>query len=318
MLAKVFLALFFLTLLAAAPWVCDRYALSVLVFALYMACVGQSWNLLLGYSGQLSLGHALYSGLGAYLATAFFLNVGISPFLSIFLCFGVAAFIGSSIVALSFRFGIKNVQFTLLTITFAFCCQILFENWPFFGANGGLFIPLSDVENIWHLRLNVTHFYYLFLALCIFILMICIGVVRYSKLGYFAQAIRDNEMAAQSLGIPTHGVKMGVIAISAGLTAVCGVFYAFYQNSLFPDQAFSNLRSIEMIMGPIFGGIGTFLGPIVGSFILIPMGETLSYFLGENINGIKHLFYGALLLIAMLRFPNGVWPVLQRQWPALR
>jgi branched-chain amino acid transport system permease protein len=308
------LALF---LLLAAPWLCDRYSLSVLVLTLYMACLGQSWNLLLGYSGQLSLGHALYSGLGGYLAVAFFLHLGVSPFLAAPMCFLICGILGASIVALSFRFGIKNVQFTLLTITFAYCCQIIFEHVLFFGANGGLFIPLSHTQNFWLLRMDITYFYYLFLCLCALIFSSIWFFMHHTRLGYFTQALRDNEMSAEALGIATYKIKISMMALSAGLTSICGIFYAFYQNNLFPDQSFSSLRSVELMMGPIFGGIGTLFGPVFGSFLLVPLGEMLNHFLGESITGIKHLFYGVTILLGMMRFPKGLWPVMQKKWAAL-
>jgi branched-chain amino acid transport system permease protein len=102
------------------------------------------------------------------------------------------------------------------------------------------------------------------------------------------------------------------MGLSAALTSLGGIFYAFYQNSLFPEQTFSLSNSIELTMGTIIGGVGTLLGPILGSLILIPLGEIISYLSGEEIAGLKHLFYGAALLTIILFFPKGIIPALKR------
>ena len=136
-----------------------------------------------------------------------------------------------------------------------------------------------------------------------------------SRLGYHWLAVREDETAARSLGIDAFRAKMTAVLVSSGMTAVGGVFYAFYSNNLFPAQVFDISRSIELILAPIVGGIGTVLGPVVGAFILTPLGEGLIRLtgkLGIDAPGVKAVFYG-LTLIAIIYFrPSGVWPWLAR------
>lgn len=298
------------TIMVIAPFVLSNYVISILILTFYVAYVGQTWNLLLGFGGQLSLGHALYTGLGAYLSSSLFIKYGLSPWLSLilvtFLCAALGAFIG----ALGFRFGLSGVYFTLLTIAFAECTRLLFEHWNWFGATAGLFIPVTTDTHLWHLRGSTTLFYYLFLGLVILAYFLCRLFLK-SKLGYFARAVRENEMAASSLGINVFQTKVLLMALSAAMASVGGVFFAFYQNSLFPDQTFAMTKSLEAVMGSIVGGLGTLIGPILGAIVLIPLGELVSYVLSDSLAGIKLLFHGLCLLLMVLFLPKGLWPFLR-------
>lgn len=293
------------------PFVLSSYVVSILILTLYVAYVGQAWNLLLGFGGQLSLGHALYTGLGAYLSSSLFIKYGLSPWLSLVLVIFLCATLGAFIGALGFRFGLSDVHFTLLTIAFAECTRLLFEHWSWFGATAGLFIPVTTDTNLWHLRGGTTLFYYLFLSLVILAFFLCRFFLQ-SKLGYFARAVRENEMAASSLGINVFQTKVILMALSAAMASVGGVFFAFYQNSLFPDQTFAMSKSLEAVMGSIVGGLGTLVGPILGAVVLIPLGELLSYTLSDSLAGIKLLFQGLCLLLMVLFLPKGLWPFLRK------
>ena len=291
----------------AAPYYCDAYVLSVLILAFYTAYVGQTWNLLLGFTGQLSFGHALYAGVGSYLAAGLFIRFGWSPWLTALPIMGLSGLLGASIGFLGFRFGVQGVYFTLLTIAFAECGRVIFDHWSLFGGTAGLFLPVDNIPNFWHLRGSITLFYYLFLGLVIVGFAISWLFLK-TRLGYFSQATRENEQAAQALGISTFWIKVKVMGLSASLTSLGGVFYAFYQNTLFPDQTFALSRSIELTMGTIIGGVGTLLGPVIGSLILVPLGELIHYVSGEEIVGIKHIFYGFCLLGIILYLPKGIVP----------
>jgi branched-chain amino acid transport system permease protein len=289
----------------------------VLTLVLYFVYVGQAWNLMMGYAGQLSLGHALYVGLGAYVAAALWLHFGIGPWLGVFAGMAVAMAFGAAIGWLAFRFGIEGVYFALLTIAFAEFTRIAFDHIGFVGGAGGLFIPYEQQRagEWWNLRGGQLMFYYLVLVLAVAAIVLVAALSR-SRLGYQWLAIREDEAAARSLGIDVFRAKMKAVLISAAMTAIGGVFYAFYYNNLFPGQVFDIGRSIELILAPIVGGLGTVFGPVVGAFILTPLGEGLiaaTEKLGLNAPGTKAVFYGLILMVIIYVLPSGVWPWIARR-----
>ena len=302
----------------ALPFVLDDYVLSVVILSLYFAYVGQAWNMMMGFAGQLSLGHALYVGLGAYIGAGFYVHFHLSPWISAILSFAIAAMIGACIAWLGFRFAIKGVHFSLLTIAFAECARLIFEHWHYFGATAGLFLPVKtdQTTDLLNLRGSPALFYYTFLVMVICLYAFVRKLLK-TRFGYFMLALREDQQAAESLGIPLLKIKIITVAISGGLASLGGLVFAFYQNSLFPEQTFAMARSIEFIMGPIVGGVGTLLGPIVGALLLTPMGEGLAYvvdMMNLHLPGLKHLFYGLAMLLIMLFMPKGLWPFLQDKW----
>ena len=306
----------FFVALATAPLFADRYLLSVITLILYFAYVGQAWNLMMGYAGQLSLGHALYVGLGAYVAALLWVYFGIGPWLGVFAAILIAASFGALIGWLGFRFGVEGVYFALLTIAFAEFTRLGFDHLGFAGGSGGLFLPYQEqrLGEWWNLRGGQLLFYYVALALATGAVILVARLTR-SRLGYHWLAVREDEAAARALGINAFRAKMTAVVISSGMTAVGGVFYAFYYNNLFPAQIFDMSRSIEIILAPIVGGLGTIFGPVVGAFILTPLGESLIAMtekFGINAPGVKAVFYGAVLMVIIILRPSGVWPWLAR------
>jgi len=301
-----------LAALLALPLFADRYVLSVLTLILYFAYLGQAWNLMMGYAGQLSLGHALYVGLGGYVAALLWLKLGIGPWLGVFAAVAVASAFGAVIGWLGFRFGIAGVYFALLTIAFAEFTRIGFDHLDFTGGAAGLFLPFEEkrLGEWWNLRGGQLLFYYLALALAAGAVLL-VAVIARSRLGYRLIAVREDETAARALGIDAFAVKMAAVVISSAMTAVGGVFYAFYYNNLFPSQVFEISRSIELILAPIVGGLGTVFGPVIGAFILTPLGEGLIAIterFGINAPGVKAVFYGVILIVIISAMPTGVWP----------
>jgi len=309
--ARLLLGLLLVSLIGL-PAVADRYLLSVLILVLYFVYVGQAWNLLMGFAGQLSLGHALYVGLGAYVAAALWLQYGIGPWLGVFAAMAVAAACGLAVGWLGWRFSIEGVYFALLTIAFAEFTRIAFDHIQVTCASGGLFLPVSaeQADQWWNLRGGPLLFYYLALILAASATLL-LARLRRSPLGYQWLAVREDPQAAAALGVDVFRARMAAMLISSSMTAVAGVFYAFYYRNLFPAQVFDIGRSIELILAPIIGGLGTIFGPVVGAFILTPLGEVLiaaTERAGLNAPGTKAVFYGlALMAIIWLR-PNGVWP----------
>ncbi len=178
----------------------------------------------------------------------------------------VAALAGAFIGFLAFRFRVAGVYFAILTIAFAEFARVGFDHLSWTGGSSGLFLPVAQYthNDLWRLRGHPVMFYYILLAATVLALIFCRALLQ-SRIGYFWRAIREDEEAARSVGIDTFHYKMLAVVISAAMTSFAGVIYAFYYNNLFPEQVFHILRSIEIILGPIVGGIGTLFGPILGA-----------------------------------------------------
>jgi len=310
------IALLLLLAFLAAPLVSDRYLLSVLILVFYFAYLGQAWNLLMGFAGQLSLGHALYLGLGAYTATALWTLFGIGPWIGVFIAIPVVAAAGMFVGWLGWRFAIEGVYFALLTIAFAEFTRIGFDHLQITGASGGLFLSVNGpgADKWWNLGGGPLLYYYLSLILAVGATFL-VARLRQSSLGYRWLAVRENPEAAQAVGINIFRARMIAMLISSSMTAVGGVFYGFYYRNLFPSQVFDISRSIELILAPIIGGLGTIFGPVVGAIILTPLGESLTGLMeafGINAPGAKLIFYGIVLMIIISLRPDGVWPWLAR------
>lgn len=300
-----------------APLVVGDYLLTVLILILYFAYVGQAWNIMMGFAGQLSLGHALYIGLGAYIAAALYVHFAIGPWIGLILAVPIAALAGAFIGFLAFRFRVAGVYFAILTIAVAEFARVGFDHLGWTNGSAGLFLPVSQYthNDLWQLRGHPAMFYYILLAATTLAFIGCRALLQ-SRVGYFWQAIREDEEAARAAGIDTFHYKMVAVVISAGMTSFAGVIYAFYYNNLFPEQVFNISRSIEIILGPIVGGIGTLVGPILGAFILTGLAETLTIILaafGIDVPGAKQVFYGICLLLVITALPNGVWPWLRKR-----
>jgi branched-chain amino acid transport system permease protein len=304
-------------ILVALPAFSGDYLLSVATLILYFAYTGQAWNVLMGFTGQLSLGHALYVGLGAYASAGLFFHYGFGAWagagLALLVCMAAGAIIGF----LAFRFGISGVYFALLTIAFAEFTRIGFDHLRELGGPGGLFIHVSNRESwdLANLRGPPAMFYYVILFLTAAAFGLSTWLLR-SRAGYYWQAIRENEEAAQALGINTFLWKMLAIVISAAMTSLAGVFYAFYYNNLFPEQIFNIGRSIEIILGPVIGGVGTLFGPVLGAVALTVLSDGITEALaalGWESPGVKQVLYGVVLLAVVMFLPNGIWPPIAKR-----
>jgi len=304
-------------LLIALPFLVGNYALSVATLILYFAYTGQAWNVMMGFAGQLSLGHALYVGVGAYAAGALFFYYGIGPWAGLWLAIALCVALGLAIGFLAFRFGISGVYFALLTIAFAEFTRIGFDHFGWTGGPGGMFLRVAqrDTWDLANFRGPPLMYYYAMLLLSAGAFALCAWLLR-SRAGYYWQAIREDEEAARALGINAFRWKLLAVAISAALTAVAGVFFAFYYNNLFPEQIFHISRSIEIILGPVIGGVGTLFGPLLGAAVLTLLSDGISEALGAfglDIPGVKQVFYGLVLLCVVMFLPHGIWPPIARR-----
>ena len=307
-----------LALAVAAPLFAGDYLLTLLILIFYFAYTGQAWNIMMGFAGQLSLGHALYVGLGAYTAAAFYVHFGVGPWIGLLAAVPVATAAGACIGFLAFRFRVGGVYFAILTIAFDEFARVGFDHLSWTGASAGLFLPVKQYahNNLWLLRGHPAMFYYVLLAATVLAFIGCRALLQ-SRIGYFWLAIREDEEAARATGIDTFRYKMLAVVISAGMTSFAGVIYAFYYNNLFPEQVFGITHSIEIILAPIVGGIGTLFGPILGTFVIEGVAEGMRMLLewfGVDVPGTKQLFFGIVLLFIIVAAPDGVWPWLSRRF----
>jgi branched-chain amino acid transport system permease protein len=302
--ALLFAALF------AAPLLANSYVLAVLTNLLYYAYLGQAWNVMFGFAGLLSLGHALFIGVGSYAAAALFVHWGIGPWAGVPLAMLLATASGCAIGFLAFRFAISGVYFALLTIAFAEFTRIVFDHIGWLGATEGFFLPVSnrrDVDIV-NLRGPPELFYYVILLLTFLALLLCRFLLA-SKLGYWWRAIRDDPEAAEATGVDVFWGRMAAVAVSCAMSGIAGVWYAFYFNNLFPGISFDIARSIEITFAPIVGGVGTLFGPVLGAFLLVPLGELLTAQTQRfGIEGIKQFIWGIAVIAIVLFRPSGVWP----------
>ena len=306
-----------LAFLIAFPTFAGGYLLSVGFLILYFAYVGQAWNIMMGFAGQLSLGHSLYVGLGAYAAAALYVHFGISPWIGLGMAIALCAAAGAVIGFLAFRFGVSGVYFAILTIAFAEFARIGFDHFKWVQGSSGFFLPVANYasNDLWNLRGSPAMFYYVMLGLTAGAFVLCHALLR-SRMGYYWLAIREDPEAAQALGVNIFRYKMVAVVLSAAMTSLAGVVYAFYYNNLFPEQIFHISRSIELILGPIIGGIGTLVGPLVGALLLTGLAEgmrELIHQLGIDVPGVKQVFYGICLLLVVVFLPDGVWPPIARR-----
>jgi len=306
-----------IAVLLALPAVLSSYAVTVFIFIFFYGYLGQAWNILGGYGGQLSAGHAAFVGVGAYATTLLSMHWGLSPWMGMPIGGLVAAVVGAVIGGLGFRFGLRGFYFVLLTVAFAEVCRIVALNTDAMGGALGLYITFTG--NPWQLQFQDNRgYYYLALALML-VATAVVALVERSRLGAYLLAIREDEDAAEALGVDTFRYKLCAIVLSAFLTGVGGAFYANYLFSLQPNAVFGIPLSVDIIIRPIVGGAGTLLGPLVGSLILSPLAELARvYFSRPGWTGFHLVVYGALLIGVVLFLPRGAYPFVRRLWARRR
>ena len=302
-----------LAALPLVPALFGSYAITIFTLIFFYGFLGQAWNIVGGYAGQLSAGHAAYLGIGAYTAAVLSVEAGITPWLGMFVGGALAAVLGTIVGFLGFRFGLRGFYFVLLTVAFAEICRIIVANVEAVGGAIGYYISFTGNPRQFQFQDNRAY-YYIALAF----MLVATGLVAWlqgRRFGVYLAAIREDESACEALGVNTFKYKMLAMMLSSFLTGVGGTFYAFYLFSLNPNTVFGVPLSVEIIIRPIVGGAGTVLGPVLGSFILSPLAELARhYFAQGGWTGAHLVVYGVLLIAVVLFLPEGAYPRLQRVW----
>jgi branched-chain amino acid transport system permease protein len=290
--------------LVAVPPLLPKYALEVLISVLFFAYLGASWNILGGYGGQFSFGHAAFFGIGAYTSTLLFLHLGVSPWLGMLAGGGLAAAFGLFAGYLSFRYGLRGPYFSLVTLAFAEMLRVVAVNWKAVGSSLGLVVASRGAAPQQFVFAGKLPYYYVILGMVLGALAICRAIER-SRLGYALVAIRENEDAAEAAGVNALATKLSAMASSSFLTALGGTFYAQYFAYIDPSLTFGPAISIGGLLPAIVGGAGTVIGPLLGSFVLTPVSELTRAVLRGRA-GADIMLYGLILILVISFLPNGL------------
>jgi branched-chain amino acid transport system permease protein len=292
-----------LVLAIIAPRFLDTYYQHILIVILFWAYLGSCWNILGGYAGQFSFGHAAFFGIGAYTSSLLFVDFGITPWVGMFLGGILAMLLGLFVGYLVFRYGLKGPYFALSMLAVAEMLGVIAVNWKVVKAALGILIPLGN--SFWKFAFeDRLPYYYIILAMTIGIIILT-KWVQESRTGHYFVAIREDEDAAKALGINIRRYKIIAMALSGFTTALGGSFYAQYYYYVDPDLSFGAHVSVDILLRPIVGGPGTVFGPLVGSLLLSPLSE-LTRSLFRQYSGLQLMIFGSILIAVIIFLPRGV------------
>jgi branched-chain amino acid transport system permease protein len=284
----------------------DGFFLDSLILILMWGAVSGAWNVAGGYAGQVSLGHSAFFGIGAYSAALVATRLHASPWLGMLAGAVVATAAGLVIGYLSNR--LKGPYFALATIAFSQVLLIVASRWRAFTA-GSEGVPVPFRPGFWTLGFaSKVSWVYLVLCLALVIYLVQVYLER-SRIGYQLAGVREDEDAAQALGIPSRRLKVRAIAASAALTSVCGTLWAQYVGFVDPFYVFSVDLSVRFALNAIIGGVGTAMGPFVGSLLITSLETTLRAVFSDirgGLVGIYLIIYGCLLIVVVRLIPQGL------------
>ena len=293
----------FALLVACAPLLTGSgVVLNFITMALYACLLAQAWNILGGFGGQFSFGHALFFGTGAYVQAIAQLQ-GLNPWLALPVALAASATVGVFVGALSFRYGLKGSYFALVTLAFAEVFRIVALSVPFTGAGVGLMVPLRASASNMQFASRAGSLW-LVLAMVIVALLVT-AWLRHSRFGAYLQAVRDNEDAARAVGVDPFRVKLAAIALSAALMGAGGAFYVQVFQYIDPGIAYGPGTSVEALVAAIVGGMGTLWGPVLGALALHLLADVTRNLFGQ-LPGINMVIYGVVLVLIMMFMPRGV------------
>jgi branched-chain amino acid transport system permease protein len=293
----------FLFIAAWPLMVQDVFYQRIGALVLLAAISASAWNLLGGYAGQVSVGHSVYFGAGAYASLVVYTEFGWPPIaglpVGVVVSMGISALIGTP------TFRLRGHYFSMATIAAAELFRILAANWPLLGAAVGLMGPpiprtMADLSFI-----SPIPYHYLFLVVLV-VLLALTWLMQRSRMGYYLAAIRGGDRAARSLGVPILRYKLYALLLSAAFTSIAGSLYAVMVGFIDPDSALGILISVKLLIIAALGGAGTLFGPLVGAMILIPLEEITNARFGGGGTGITFIVYGAIILLVARFQPGGV------------
>jgi branched-chain amino acid transport system permease protein len=281
------------------------FARHVLIMIFLYGALATAWNILAGYCGQISLGHAVFFGIGAYTSTLLFRDLGLTPWLGMLAGALMAVVVSQAVGYPVFR--LRGHYFAIATIAVGEIVQTLVINWDWAGGARGLFVPIRRPDSLLDLQFHESRAVYYFIALGL--LLLALAATRWierSRRGYYFRAIREDQEAAASLGVAVAREKHWAMGLSAALTALGGTFYAQYVLFIDPESVFPLSLSILVCLIAVLGGVGTLWGPLMGAAVLVPLSEGTRVWLGGSGQALDLLIYGALIVLIAIFQPAGL------------
>ncbi|MGD0626788.1 MAG: branched-chain amino acid ABC transporter ATP-binding protein/permease [Thermodesulfobacteriota bacterium] len=275
----------------------------LIITSFFYGSLAAAWNLVGGFAGQISLGHTAFFGIGAYTSTLLYLNFAVSPWLGMLAGAGLSVLVAIGIGIPCFR--LKSHFFALATIAIGEVLRLLASYWRGLTQGGvGLLIPFQPGIGNFMFKSKLP---YAYIAFVLMLLMILVSyIIRNSRFGFYLVSLREDQDAAESLGVKTTRCKLLALIISVFFTSIAGTFYAQYLLFIDPFTVFSLPFSIELALFAIIGGIGTVIGPILGAFLLTPLDVFLRGWLGGVTAGLNFIVYGLVLMVAVVYIPRGI------------
>ncbi|SNT57076.1 amino acid/amide ABC transporter membrane protein 2, HAAT family (TC 3.A.1.4.-) [Tardiphaga sp. OK246] len=306
-----------LVIAAIMPFVLSSYYVHILTLALVYVALASSWNIVGGMAGQISLAHSLFIGIGSMFSAALLLKLGINMWLGLVISAVISGILGAVIAWIDFRFQLGHLSFVLITLAFAEMGSIVVEGWDFLGGASGLLLP-KDTGNFLAFQFGGGHgAFWMMLALAAICVLVNVAILN-SPLGYYLRTIRDNEKAAQAIGVNILRYKITAMVISAMLASVVGTAYVRYLTFADPYLLISPVITIEIVLFATVGGLGRAYGPALGALLLVPLGEILRGKLGSTLPGLHYFIYGIVVISVILVTPRGLLPLFERLWARWR
>ncbi len=283
----------------------------VMIMIFLYGALATAWNIIAGYCGQISLGQAVFFGIGAYTSSLLFRDAGMTPWAGMIA--GVALAVGVSQVVGYPVFRLRGHYFAIATIAVGEIVQALVVDWDAIGGARGVFVPIRRPDSLVNFQFHQSKAFYYYIALGLLLLALAVTRrIERSRAGYYFRAIREDQDAAAALGVNVRREKLRALAVSAALTAMGGTFYAQYILFIDPESVFPLSLSILICLVAVLGGVGTLWGPVLGAAVLVPLQEGTRVMLGGTGKALDLLIYGALIIAISVFQPGGLMALLAR------
>ncbi|MDN5331883.1 MAG: branched-chain amino acid transport system permease protein [Tepidanaerobacteraceae bacterium] len=282
----------------------------VMIIFLIYAGLGEAWNIITGFGGQTSFGHAAFFGIGAYSSTILFYKFGVSPWLGMLVGIIISTVISAIVSYPCFR--LKGHYFAIATLAVAEIIKQIFISWDYVEGATGISIPIVE-ESLAAMQFHSSKMPYFLIAFGLFIITVLTArYIENSRMGYYLKAIRESHEAAEALGINTTRYKLYAMMVSAALSATFGTLYAQYILYIDPFMVFTMEVSMKIVLLSVLGGLGNIYGPLIGAAILIPLSEYTRVYLGGTGKGVDLIIFGALIILVACFEPNGILGLLKK------